>query len=376
MTVHHTKLNNMNQRGFTLIELVVAITMIGVLSVTAAVIINPLEQIKKTRDTQRKHHLLQIRNALEAYNADNNFYPASDNNKIKQGNSVINWGDAWQPYIAKLPKDPLSPTQEYYYKVSEDKTSYTVYAKLERSNDPQIIPGSESSPYNFAISSTNIAVAVLPTPTPTPTLTPTPTNTPTPTPTLVPGRDYKRVFVTNTRYRGNLTGLSGADSKCQANADSSTLTSGGRFMAWLSDSSQSPATFTTRTFIHATVPYKLVDGTLIANNWTDLITNKNVNDLDGNYLRNPIDKTQTGGLPPTGDHPCGPSAVWTNTKASGEIYGTNDYNNCSNWTSSSPSTLGSVIGHYGDLTSRRWTFACKAQGSSCETFVPLYCFEQ
>lgn len=169
-------------RGFTLIELLVAIAMIGVLSVTAVAMINPLEQIKKTRDAQRKHHLLQIRNALDAYNADNNFYPSSDNNKIKDGNTVINWGDAWQPYMASLPKDPLSPKQDYYYEVSEDKTWYRVHARLEKSNDPQIIPGSESSPYNFAISSTNIAIAILP----TPTITPTPTLTPTPTPPLPP----------------------------------------------------------------------------------------------------------------------------------------------------------------------------------------------
>ena len=46
------------------------------------------------------------------------------------------------------------------------------------------------------------------------------------------GIGYQKVFVTSTTYTGNLGGLSGADSKCQARATAANLS--GVWKAWLS----------------------------------------------------------------------------------------------------------------------------------------------
>lgn len=143
--VHHTNFNNMNQRGFTLIELLIAIAMIGILAATAIIMINPLEQIKKGRDAQRKYDLLQIRNVLEAYNSDNNLYPTN-----------LVWGSTWLPYMAKVPKDQLS-SQNYYYKVADDHSWYRLYARLERCADPQILTGAECTKCNYSVTSSNVA---------------------------------------------------------------------------------------------------------------------------------------------------------------------------------------------------------------------------
>src|SRR3990172_3939598 len=62
--------------GFTLIELLVTIALVGVLAVTAT-IINPVTQLQKARDSQRKSDLKLIQSVLEFHISDNGYYPAS-----------------------------------------------------------------------------------------------------------------------------------------------------------------------------------------------------------------------------------------------------------------------------------------------------------
>jgi len=77
----------------------------------------------------------------------------------------------------------------------------------------------------------------------------------------------------------------------------------------MSDSSTSPAT----RFVQSEVPYVLVNGTLIANNWADLI--------DG-QLAAPIDVDEHG-------TPAVATEVWTGTYADG----TATVDTCNDWTS-------------------------------------------
>ena len=76
---------------------------------------------------------------------------------------------------------------------------------------------------------------------------------------------HQIVFVTSDTYDGDLGGLVGADAKCQALADAAGLD--GTFRAWLSDDAESPST----RFTQSTDPYWLVDGTVVADSWADLI---------------------------------------------------------------------------------------------------------
>src|SRR5207302_548222 len=75
----------------------------------------------------------------------------------------------------------------------------------------------------------------------------------------------RRVFVTSATTNGGFGGLDMGDLFCQSLADAGGL--GGAFKAWLSDR----ATDAAARLSHATVPYRLVDGTLVANDWNDLI---------------------------------------------------------------------------------------------------------
>lgn len=138
--------------GFTLVELLVVVGMIGILSVALLATLDPIGQIQKGWDAQRKSDLSQIQKALEQYYQDNGRYPASSTDfKIRRlDGTTAEWGTQWVPYITQLPKDPReSSSRRYIYYSSSDGQSYRLYAALERGNkDPQacerMCPGAAS----------------------------------------------------------------------------------------------------------------------------------------------------------------------------------------------------------------------------------------
>lgn len=58
MHIHHRK-------GFTLIEILVAIGMLGILSAIVLVAVNPLRQFAQARNTQRRHDVSVLLHAVE-----------------------------------------------------------------------------------------------------------------------------------------------------------------------------------------------------------------------------------------------------------------------------------------------------------------------
>ncbi|MBU1149255.1 type II secretion system protein GspG, partial [Patescibacteria group bacterium] len=149
----------------------VAVAIIGVLASSVFFVLNPGEQLMKSRDSQRKNSLDQIKVALDAYYNDHNRYPAASGGKIEG----IDWGSEWVSYIAKLPKDPLSPSQDYLYEspVDGDIGAYRLYADLERCSDSQGVIGVDClRPYNYSVNSSNLAALISLPITPMPTTTP------------------------------------------------------------------------------------------------------------------------------------------------------------------------------------------------------------
>lgn len=163
-------------------------------------------------------------------------------------------------------------------------------------------------------------------------------------------------FVSSVRFRpGQLGGLSGADGECQALADAEGLP--GTYYAWLSDSTGSPATRFTR----SSGNYIRVDGTKVADNWSDL--------TDGN-LDAPILQSEAGDTLPTFSNACATDHlnVVTNTSSDGTPRSTT--NTCSNFSSTSGNH---ALTGYAEETGR-WTAGCA--GGSCNSNTHILCFQQ
>jgi prepilin-type N-terminal cleavage/methylation domain-containing protein len=120
-------------KGFTLVELLVTISLIAVLTAIAIVYYGNTQ--KKARDNKRRSDLEQVRAALEMYRSQNGSYPAGSWSDL--GSALTGGTD---PYISELPSDPRS-SYNYYY--DSAGTTYDLCAYLEGDN-PGDCPGSPS----------------------------------------------------------------------------------------------------------------------------------------------------------------------------------------------------------------------------------------
>ncbi len=168
----------------------------------------------------------------------------------------------------------------------------------------------------------------------------------------------KTVFMTSESYSGNLGGLAGADQKCNALAATAGLS--GTYMAWLSVGTESPSTRFTR----STVAYILVDGTVVADDWDDLV--------DGALL-SPILQSETGV-----DHPQEPyPQVWTNTTVDGlTVHQSACGHNSDGFTKDHDDPgFPTGTGRSGSVGSQ-WTDTDVLGKRTCDSNLRLYCFEQ
>lgn len=161
--------NNMNKRGFTLIELMVVMAILAILLGIGAGAFTT--SMKKGRDTTRKANIRAITNALELYYNDKRKYPGDDGSGGMKGcgtdavPALCAVNGAFQDqngtlYMQQLPTDPVS-SQIYYYR-SPSTSQFQIYARLENAQDPSIItpsgtvPSCGSGACNWGLSSANI----------------------------------------------------------------------------------------------------------------------------------------------------------------------------------------------------------------------------
>ncbi|OGM75588.1 hypothetical protein A2210_03295 [Candidatus Woesebacteria bacterium RIFOXYA1_FULL_40_18] len=139
--------------GFTLVELLVVLAIIGVL---ATLVVGGFRSSQmRGRDAQRKSDLKQLAASVELYFSDYSKYPDSAGGLIAgcpAPSTSCSWGlseftDNKTTYFKVVPKDPVS-SLNYYYRVVDSGTNqkFQLFAHLENSEDKNCLEGNCADP--------------------------------------------------------------------------------------------------------------------------------------------------------------------------------------------------------------------------------------
>ncbi len=117
-------------KGFTLIEIMVVVVILGVLA--ALVIPNIMSRPDQAKGTTAQADIKAISSALELYRLDNGFYPSTEQGLealvSRPDNDPIpaNWNS--DGYLKRLPKDPWGHAYQYEIPGVKNTGSFDLYS--------------------------------------------------------------------------------------------------------------------------------------------------------------------------------------------------------------------------------------------------------
>jgi general secretion pathway protein G len=117
---HHVSRPNRRTSAFTLVEMLLVVTIIGILA--ALVIPKLVGRSEQARETAAYADINGgIKSALGLFETDNGFYPKSLQELLQQPGNAKNWHG---PYLEKLPLDPWGNPYIYYYPGKHNPRGY------------------------------------------------------------------------------------------------------------------------------------------------------------------------------------------------------------------------------------------------------------
>ena len=105
--------NPARARGFTLIEIMVVLVIIGVLA--ALIAPNVLDRAADAKVTAARTDVNNLMQALKLYKLDNQRFPSTEQglDSLIRKPTVGTIPPNWKPYLDKLPKDPWGQSYQY-----------------------------------------------------------------------------------------------------------------------------------------------------------------------------------------------------------------------------------------------------------------------
>lgn len=134
-----------NKNGFTLVELLIVISIISILTVITVTQFQTAK--KKANDVARKGDLNAVSKALQMYFTDYGVFPPASG--ATGGSIGLNqssfWGGVFEDqtvnpsyvYMKKLPVENVSANPPYCYKVSVDLKKFALFAQMENLVDKE-----------------------------------------------------------------------------------------------------------------------------------------------------------------------------------------------------------------------------------------------
>lgn len=140
------------KNGFTLIEVLVAVTIIAVLVSIGVVSYGSVN--KRSRDAKRKGDVEQLRSALEMYRSDNGYYPNAGSGSWTDASSLST--TLVSMYLPGVPADPKS-TQTYRYQATNFSSGnyygYCMSALLESEDPNDTCTPDTTNSHNYGVKS-------------------------------------------------------------------------------------------------------------------------------------------------------------------------------------------------------------------------------
>ena len=133
-----------HRKGFTIVELLIVIVVIGILAAITVVAYNGIQQ--RARDSKRTSDVKSLQKVIELYRVDNGEYPLNAAGTANTGYNISAISGLLVPnYINSMPEDPTASISYQYVRGPVENDSYAIRVQYESKTDCKVGVNSAST---------------------------------------------------------------------------------------------------------------------------------------------------------------------------------------------------------------------------------------